>query len=55
MELAWLVPVIAGGIAVLFSVYLVRDVLRRDSGTPAMQQIVSMIFEGALSRSVEWV
>ncbi len=46
-QYAWLVPVIAGAIAILFSGYLVRDVMRRDAGTPAMQQIAGMIFEGA--------
>ena len=47
MELAWLVPVVAGAISILFAAYLVRDVLKRDAGTPAMQQIAGMIFEGA--------
>ena len=42
----WIVPV-AGVIAVLFAVYLIRDVLRRDPGTKEMQDIGNMIFEGA--------
>jgi K(+)-stimulated pyrophosphate-energized sodium pump len=46
MALMWLVPA-AGIAAVLFSLYLVRDVLRRDSGTQAMQDIAGRIVEGA--------
>ncbi len=42
----WVVPV-AGIIAVLFVIYLTRDVLRRDTGTPKMAEIGSMVFEGA--------
>ncbi|RPI93270.1 MAG: sodium-translocating pyrophosphatase, partial [Spirochaetales bacterium] len=42
----WIVP-IAGVIAVLFAIYLIRDVLRRDPGTKEMQDIGNMIFEGA--------
>jgi len=42
----WIVP-IAGAIAVLFALYLIRDVLRRDPGTPKMAEIGGMIFEGA--------
>ncbi|HEY8491063.1 MAG TPA: sodium/proton-translocating pyrophosphatase, partial [Dehalococcoidia bacterium] len=48
MELAWVVPV-AGLIAVLFAFWLARDVLRRDTGTPEMQAIAGMIFEGAMA------
>ncbi len=42
----WVVP-IAGVIAVLFAIYLARDVLKRDTGTPRMAEIGGMIFEGA--------
>ncbi len=46
MGLVWLVP--AGGIAaILFALYLIRDVLGRDKGTPAMQDIADRIVEGA--------
>src|SRR3990172_13258015 len=48
MGLAWIVPV-AGFAAVLFSFWLAWDVLRRDTGTPAMQDIAGMIFEGAMA------
>jgi K(+)-stimulated pyrophosphate-energized sodium pump len=34
-------------IAVLFALYLIRDVMRRDPGTPQMREIGGMIFEGA--------
>ena len=46
-----LVPIIpiAGIIAILFAVYLARDVLGRDTGTPKMQEIAEMIFEGAMA------
>jgi len=42
----WIVP-IAGIITVLFAIYLAMNVLRRDPGTPKMQEIGDMIFEGA--------
>ncbi len=48
MGLVWLVPV-TGGAAVLFALWLASDVLRRDQGTPAMQEIAGMIFEGAMA------
>ncbi|MSQ42277.1 MAG: sodium-translocating pyrophosphatase, partial [Dehalococcoidia bacterium] len=48
MDLVWLVPV-AGALAVLFALWLARDVLSRDTGTPAMQDIAGMIFEGAMA------
>jgi len=38
---------IAGLIAVGFAVYLARDVLGRDTGTPEMQEVASTIVEGA--------
>src|SRR5215212_9373285 len=44
--LKWLVP-IAGIAAVLFAIYLARDVLGRDTGTQAMQDVGDMIREGA--------
>src|ERR687896_570443 len=47
-ELTWLIPV-AGVAAVLYALWLARDVLSRDAGTPAMQEIGGMIFEGAMA------
>ena len=37
----------AGIIAILFALYLARDVLARDTGTAAMQEVAGTIFEGA--------
>src|SRR4051812_14015745 len=48
MELTWLIPV-AGVSAVLYALWLARDVLSRDKGTAAMQEIGDMIFEGAMA------
>ncbi|MEP6638613.1 MAG: sodium/proton-translocating pyrophosphatase, partial [Chloroflexota bacterium] len=39
----------AGIIAILFAIYLARDVLARDTGTPAMQDVAGTIFEGAVA------
>jgi K(+)-stimulated pyrophosphate-energized sodium pump len=44
--LQWIVPV-AGIAAVLFALYLARDVLSRDTGTDAMRDVGDMIREGA--------
>ncbi|HET9496216.1 MAG TPA: sodium-translocating pyrophosphatase [Chloroflexia bacterium] len=46
--LTWFVPV-AGLVGVGFAVYLMRDVLGRDTGTPEMQEIASTIVEGAMA------
>src|SRR3989304_3892151 len=48
MELIWLIPV-AGLAAVFYAAYLTWDVLRRDAGTPEMQDVGALIFEGALA------
>src|SRR5438067_4512032 len=48
MELVPLIP-IAGAAAALYALWLAQDVLRRDAGTPAMQEIGGMIFEGAMA------
>ncbi len=37
----------AGIIAILFAIYLARDVLARDTGTQAMQDVAGTIYEGA--------
>jgi K(+)-stimulated pyrophosphate-energized sodium pump len=44
--LQWLVP-IAGIAAILFALYLARDVLSRDKGPQAMQDVGDIIREGA--------
>src|SRR5688572_30921158 len=47
MELiTWVVPV-AGIVAVAFALYLARDVLSRDKGPQAMQDVGDTIREGA--------
>ncbi len=48
MELIFMVP-LTGAAAALFAVWLAYDVLRRDTGTAAMQEIAGMIFEGAMA------
>src|SRR5581483_1782466 len=48
MGIVWLVPIAALG-AILFAIYLASDVLSRDPGTPAMQQVAGMLFEGAMA------
>src|SRR5437764_7707884 len=48
MEL-WPVVLLAGIIAVLFAAWLARDVLAQDKGTAAMQDVASLIFEGAMA------
>jgi len=39
----------AGIIAILFALYLARDVLRRDTGTKEMEAVAATIFEGAVA------
>src|SRR5690348_477315 len=41
------VPVVVSLLAVLFAVYLIFYVLRKDTGTPAMRKIADAIFAGA--------
>ncbi len=48
MGLIWIVPA-AGVFALIFAVFLIRDILRRDTGTPEMERIGDMILEGALA------
>jgi K(+)-stimulated pyrophosphate-energized sodium pump len=48
LGLIWLVPA-AGVFALIFAILLIRDILRRDTGTPEMQQIGDMILEGAMA------
>ena len=44
-----LVVPIAGLVAILMAAYLTYDVLRRDKGTKAMQDVAAMIYEGAIA------
>jgi vacuolar-type H(+)-translocating pyrophosphatase len=39
----------AGIIAILFAIYLARDVLARDTGTPEMEAVAGTIYEGAVA------
>jgi len=39
----------SGIIAILFALYLARDVLARDTGTAAMQDVAGTIYEGAVA------
>ena len=48
-ELYSLPVLICGVAAILFAVWLARDVLSRDSGTPAMQDIANRIYIGAVA------
>jgi K(+)-stimulated pyrophosphate-energized sodium pump len=48
MDLMWVVPV-SGILALAFVLYLAWDVLRRDRGTPAMQQVGNAIYQGAVA------
>jgi K(+)-stimulated pyrophosphate-energized sodium pump len=49
MELiTWVIP-IAGLAAIAFALYLAWDVLRSDTGTPAMEEIAGTIYEGAVA------
>src|SRR5579884_3315116 len=48
MAIVIIVPVV-GILAVLFAAWLAVNVLRRDTGTPEMQEIAGTIFEGAMA------
>src|SRR5947208_899620 len=45
----WPVVLLAGIIAILFALWLARDVLSQDKGTTAMQEVAALIFEGAMA------
>ncbi len=47
MLLAQIMIPAASAAAVLFAIWLAYDVLHRDKGTPAMQEVAGMILEGA--------
>src|SRR5437899_4236635 len=44
-----IVPIVVGLLAVLFAAYLANYVLRKDTGTPAMQKVADAIFKGAMA------
>ncbi len=43
------VPIVVGLAAILFAAYLASYVLRKDTGTPAMQKVADAIFKGAMA------
>ncbi len=43
------VPIVVGLLTVLFAAYLANFVLRKDTGTPAMQKVADAIFKGAMA------
>jgi K(+)-stimulated pyrophosphate-energized sodium pump len=45
----WPVVLVAGIIAILFALWLARNVLSQDKGTKAMQDVAGLIFEGAMA------
>src|SRR5690349_11705160 len=45
----WWVVLLAGVIAVAFALWLARNVLSQDKGTPGMQEVAGLIFEGAMA------
>ncbi len=48
MQVVWFVPA-ASIAAVIFALFLARDVLSRDEGTPDMQTVAATIYEGAIA------
>ncbi len=46
--ITWIIP-IAGIVAVVYALFLARDVLSRDKGPQAMQDVAGTIFEGAVA------
>ena len=45
-KIFWIVPA-AGVITIIFAIYLVRNVMKRPTGTPKMKEIGDIIFQGA--------
>ncbi len=43
------VPIVVGLLTILFAWYLASYVLRKDTGTPAMQKVANAIFKGAMA------
>ena len=48
MEIIWLLPT-SIIFAIVLAIFLIRDVLRRDSGTEAMVAVSGKIYEGAIA------
>ncbi|MDQ3854897.1 MAG: sodium/proton-translocating pyrophosphatase, partial [Chloroflexota bacterium] len=49
-QLLWpLVIFGSGALGIVFALYMARDVLRRDTGTPEMKAIADTIYEGAVA------
>src|SRR5262245_52251540 len=48
-EALQLIILAAGLLAVLYALYLARDVLSREQGTQAMQDVAGTIYEGAVA------
>ena len=48
MDIIWVVP-FSGLLTLAFVAYLAWDVMRRDTGTKAMQEIAATIYEGAMA------
>ncbi len=48
MDFVWVVPA-SGILAVLVAAFLAWDVMRRDTGPPAMQAVADTIYEGAMA------
>ncbi len=48
MSYIW-IPIVVGLLAVAFAAYLAYNVLRKDTGTPAMQKVADAIFKGAMA------
>ncbi len=46
--ITWIIP-IAGITAIIFALFLARNVLARDKGTQAMQDVAATIYEGAVA------
>ncbi len=44
----WIIP-IAGIAAIIYALYLARDVISKDQGTQAMQDVAATIYEGAVA------
>src|SRR5579859_7790300 len=43
------IPIVVGLLAVVFAAYLASYVLRKDTGTPAMQKVADAIYKGAVA------
>lgn len=48
MDLVWIAPV-SGLVALVFVIYLVQDILKRDPGTEKMQEVAAAIYKGSVA------